>query len=80
MIFLSSSSYCLLELVFRIHIKNFHHRLHENFATNKNKGFVFVKFANQEQASQELSELKTPIVCCLVSISYLHTALLLVSY
>lgn len=37
-------------------------RLHRNLQTNKNKGFAFVKFANQVQASRALSELKAPIV------------------
>ncbi|XP_042393581.1 heterogeneous nuclear ribonucleoprotein Q-like [Zingiber officinale] len=37
-------------------------RLHKDFATNKNKGFAFIKFANKEQASRALSELKNPIV------------------
>ncbi|XXG60336.1 hypothetical protein AAC387_Pa04g2268 [Persea americana] len=37
-------------------------RLHRNLQTNKNKGFAFVKFANQEQASRALSELKSPVI------------------
>ncbi|XP_074572557.1 uncharacterized protein LOC141829039 [Curcuma longa] len=37
-------------------------RLHKDFATNKNKGFAFIKFANKDQASRALSELKNPIV------------------
>lgn len=37
-------------------------RLLKNHQTNKNKGFAFVKFANQEQAKRALSELKFPII------------------
>ncbi|OVA12858.1 RNA recognition motif domain [Macleaya cordata] len=37
-------------------------RLHRNHLTNKNKGFAFVKFAQKEQASKALSELKNPVI------------------
>uniref|UniRef100_A0A1D1Z207 Heterogeneous nuclear ribonucleoprotein Q n=2 Tax=Anthurium amnicola TaxID=1678845 RepID=A0A1D1Z207_9ARAE len=37
-------------------------RLHKDFTTNKNKGFAFVKFADKEQASRALSELKNPVI------------------
>ncbi|KAG1355229.1 nucleolin [Cocos nucifera] len=37
-------------------------RLHKDFATNKNKGFAFVKFANKEQAAKALLELKNPLI------------------
>lgn len=38
-------------------------RLHKDFATNKNKGFAFVKFANKEQAAKALLEMKNPVIC-----------------
>ncbi|KAK1273590.1 Polyadenylate-binding protein RBP47B [Acorus gramineus] len=38
-------------------------RLHKDLATNKNKGFAFVKFANKEQVDKALVELKNPIIC-----------------
>lgn len=37
-------------------------RLHKDFATNRNKGFAFVKFASKEQAARALAELKSPVV------------------
>ncbi|XP_008802868.2 nucleolin-like [Phoenix dactylifera] len=37
-------------------------RLHKDFATNKNKGFAFVKFSSKELAAKALSELKNPII------------------
>ncbi|OMO84659.1 hypothetical protein COLO4_21934 [Corchorus olitorius] len=38
-------------------------RLHRNPATNKNKGYAFVKFANKEHAKLALLEMKNPIIC-----------------
>ncbi|XP_031258468.1 nucleolin-like isoform X2 [Pistacia vera] len=38
-------------------------RLHKNFATNRNKGYAFVKFANKEHAQRALSEMKNPVIC-----------------
>ncbi|GAV74359.1 RRM_1 domain-containing protein/RRM_6 domain-containing protein, partial [Cephalotus follicularis] len=38
-------------------------RLHINFATNKNKGYAFVKFANKEHAKRALLEMKNPLIC-----------------
>ncbi|XP_044469139.1 nucleolin-like [Mangifera indica] len=38
-------------------------RLHKNFATNKNKGYAFVKFANKLHAQRALSEMKNPVIC-----------------
>lgn len=35
-------------------------RLHKDLATNKNKGFAFVKFAEKEHVAKALKELKTP--------------------
>lgn len=37
-------------------------RLHKDYATNKNKGFAFVKFANKEQVARALEEMKTPLI------------------
>ncbi|KAF8410485.1 hypothetical protein HHK36_003014 [Tetracentron sinense] len=37
-------------------------RLHRNPLTNKNKGFAFVKFADKEQATRALLELKNPLI------------------
>ncbi|XP_078445763.1 uncharacterized protein LOC144714847 [Wolffia australiana] len=37
-------------------------RLHKDFATNKNKGFAFVKFAEKEQADKAIAELKNPTI------------------
>lgn len=37
-------------------------RLHKNQATNKNKGYAFVKFATKELANKALSELKNPVI------------------
>ncbi|XP_020095723.1 heterogeneous nuclear ribonucleoprotein Q-like isoform X2 [Ananas comosus] len=37
-------------------------RLHKDFATNRNKGFAFVKFASKEQAARALAELKSPVI------------------
>lgn len=42
-------------------------RLHKYAATNKNKGFAFVKFSCKEQAKKALSEMKTPVVCLSLS-------------
>lgn len=37
-------------------------RILKDFATNKNKGFAFVKFATKEQAAKALAELKNPMI------------------
>lgn len=37
-------------------------RLHKDYATNKNKGFAFVKFANKEQVARALEQMKNPLV------------------
>ncbi|PKA48096.1 Polyadenylate-binding protein 5 [Apostasia shenzhenica] len=37
-------------------------RLHKDYATNKNKGFAFVKFASKEQAVRALEEMKNPLI------------------
>lgn len=37
-------------------------RLHKDYATNKNKGFAFVKFANKEQVARALEEMKNPLI------------------
>ncbi|XP_042506996.1 heterogeneous nuclear ribonucleoprotein Q-like isoform X2 [Macadamia integrifolia] len=37
-------------------------RLHRNLSTNKNKGYAFVKFADKEQATRALLELKNPVI------------------
>ncbi|KAJ4965122.1 hypothetical protein NE237_016971 [Protea cynaroides] len=37
-------------------------RLHRNPSTNKNKGYAFVKFANKEQATRALADLKNPVI------------------
>ncbi|KAG0459078.1 hypothetical protein HPP92_022206 [Vanilla planifolia] len=37
-------------------------RLHRDYATNKNKGFAFVKFAKKEEAARALEEMKNPVI------------------
>lgn len=37
-------------------------RLHKDYATNKNKGFAFVKFANKEQVARALEQMKNPLI------------------
>ncbi|XP_043709602.1 heterogeneous nuclear ribonucleoprotein Q-like isoform X2 [Telopea speciosissima] len=37
-------------------------RLHRNPSTNKNKGYAFVKFADKQQATRALLELKNPVI------------------
>ncbi|XP_020582085.1 nucleolin-like [Phalaenopsis equestris] len=37
-------------------------RLHKDFATNKNKGFAFVKFASKEQVARALEQMKNPLI------------------
>ncbi|KAK8936090.1 Polyadenylate-binding protein RBP47B [Platanthera zijinensis] len=37
-------------------------RLHKDYATNKNKGFAFVKFSKKEQVARALEEMKNPLI------------------
>ncbi|KAI0513723.1 hypothetical protein KFK09_009753 [Dendrobium nobile] len=37
-------------------------RLHKDYATNKNKGFAFVKFANKEHVARALEQMKNPLI------------------